>query len=121
MTEALIGWHVEEKTLEALGTKNRLLPHLGSLGMFTLVRMLIESSPGLDPLGSLGQMPYGRDYPSLPRFGRPFPPLGPSLWPAQMGTEVWRTPSITSSELVGSGLANCLRSPLPRILIDVIF
>ena len=52
------------------------------------MRMLTESSLGSDPLGSLRQMHFGIDYPSLPWSGCPFPPLGPSLWPAQMGIEV---------------------------------
>ena len=87
MTEALIGWHVEETTLKAVGMKNHPLPHLGCLGRFSLVRMLTESSLGLDPFRSLGRMHFGRDSPSLPRYECLFPPLGPSLWPARMGTE----------------------------------
>ena len=72
----------------SLGTKNRLLPHLGCLGRFSLVRMLTKSLLSLDSLGSLGRMPSGRESPSLPKFGHPFPHLGASLWSRQMGTEV---------------------------------
>ena len=87
MTEALIGYHVKETTLEVMGMKNRLLPHLGRSGRFSLTRMLTDSSLGSDPLGSLGRMPYGRDSPSLPMSECPFQPWGLSLWPAWMGTE----------------------------------
>ena len=82
MTEALIGWLVEETTLEAVGMKNC------RLGRFALTRMQTESSLGSNPLGSVGWMPYGRDSPSLPMFGCPFQPSGLNLWLARMGTEV---------------------------------
>ena len=85
---ALIGWPIEETMLEVMGTKNRLLPHLGRLETFSLARTLTESSPGSDPLGSLGRMLSGRDSPSLPMSECPFQPWGLSLWPARMGTEV---------------------------------
>ena len=86
--EALIGWPVQETTLKSVGMKNRPLLHLRCLGRFSLVRTLTGSSLGSNSLGSLGRMSYGRDSPSLPKFGCHFPPLGPSLWPARMGTEV---------------------------------
>ena len=69
--KAFIGWPIKETTLEAMGTKICLLPHLGSLGRFSLARMLTESSLGSDPLGSLERMPFRRDSPC------PFQPWGP--------------------------------------------
>ena len=86
--EALIRWPIEETTLKVVEMKNRPLPRLGCLGMFSLVQKLTESSLGSDLLGSLGRMPSKRDSPSLPKSGCPFPPLGSDLWLANMGTEV---------------------------------
>ena len=80
MTKALIGWPIEEVTLEALGIKNYLLLHLGCLGKFSLMQILTESSPSLDQLGCLGRMPSKRDFPSLLRFECPFPYLGLHGW-----------------------------------------
>ena len=87
-TEALRGWPVEETTWEAVWTKNRLLPYLGHLGRFSHVLMLTESSLELDPLGSLGQMPYGGDSPFLRMSVSRFHPWGLNLWLARTGTEV---------------------------------
>ena len=60
MTEALRGCLVEKTMWEAVWAKNCLLPHLGHLGRFSHVLTLTESSPRLDPLGSLKWMPYRR-------------------------------------------------------------
>ena len=88
MTEALIGWPVEETMLEAVGMKNRLLHLMGRLGRFALTRMQTESLLGSDPLGNVGRMPFGRDSLSLPMSGCPFQPSSLNLWIARMGTKV---------------------------------
>ena len=94
---------VEEIMLEALRMKNRLLPHLGCLKRFSLTRMLTESSLGSNLLGSLVRMPFERYSPSLPKFSYPFPPPGPNLWPARIGTKVQRTLSIGRRSTLARG------------------
>ena len=50
---------------EAVWMKNCLLSHLGHSRRLSYTSTLTESLLGLDPLGSLGQMPFGRDSPFL--------------------------------------------------------
>ena len=74
----------EELFASSSGVSGKVLSCTNANGVLTRLRPIRESRADA----------FWKRFTFPPKSGCPFPPLGPSLWPARMRIEVGRTPSI---------------------------